>query len=84
MEKSTFTSDYRTLCRMLREARIGKEVTQAELAKRLKETQSEISKFERGERRLDMVQLRIWCRALGIGFVDFARKFDEASSGRKR
>jgi transcriptional regulator with XRE-family HTH domain len=83
MEKSTFTTDHRVFCRLLREAREGADITQVELAKRLKESQSEISKFERGERRLDLVQLRRWCRALGVGLPDFVRAFDEALSRRK-
>ena len=83
MEKSTFTSEHRVLCRLLRQAREKADLTQVELAKRLKESQSEISKFERGERRLDLVQLRRWCKALGVGLTEFVRSFDEAVSRRK-
>jgi transcriptional regulator with XRE-family HTH domain len=59
-------------------------VTQVALAQRLKETQSTISKYERGERRLDLVQLRLWCRALGVDFVDFVKAFDQTASRSKR
>lgn len=54
-----------------------------ELAKRLDETQSFVSKCERGERRIDVVELRIFCQALGISFPEFTRRF-EAGLGRKR
>ncbi len=80
MEKSTFTRDYKILCRELRNARSKKGLTQIELAARLKETQSEISKFERGERRLDLVQLRRWCQALGISLRDFVITYESAMS----
>jgi transcriptional regulator with XRE-family HTH domain len=83
MEKSTFTREYRILCSLLKGARLGSGVTQADLAKTLRETQSEISKFERGERRLDLVQLRRWCRALGIALPDFVASFEAALSQRK-
>jgi transcriptional regulator with XRE-family HTH domain len=78
MEKSTFTREYRVFCRELKAARERACVTQADLARRLKETQSEISKFERGERRLDIVQLRRWCGALGVSFPDFVATLEKA------
>jgi transcriptional regulator with XRE-family HTH domain len=78
MEKSPFTHEYRVLCRLLKAARESVGMTQVELAKRLKETQSEISKFERGQRRLDVVQLRRWCQALGVGLSDFVTSFENS------
>lgn len=84
MEKSTFTADYRVLCRLLTEARKNSGVTQVELARRLKETQSEVSKYERGERRLDLVQLRQWCKALKIDLLGFVRSFEETVSRKRR
>jgi transcriptional regulator with XRE-family HTH domain len=51
-------------------------VTQAEIAERLGETQSFISKRERGERRLDIVEVRNFCQAMGVGFVEFVSEFD--------
>jgi transcriptional regulator with XRE-family HTH domain len=82
MEKSTITRDYRVFCRQLKAARERTHITQSELARRLKETQSEISKFERGERRLDIVQLRRWCRALEMSLSDFVAMFENALRGR--
>jgi transcriptional regulator with XRE-family HTH domain len=80
MEKSTFTREYKILCRELIAARARMGLTQSDLAGRLKETQSEISKFERGERRLDVVQLRRWCRAMGIPLPEFVASFEAALS----
>ncbi len=72
MEKSTFSRNYRLFLRLLVEARKGVGTTQEQLAKRLGETQSFVSKCERGERRLDIVEVKEFCRALGISFPQFA------------
>ena len=39
-------------------------------------TPSYVSKVERGERRLDLVQLRWWCAALGTTATAFVREFE--------
>jgi transcriptional regulator with XRE-family HTH domain len=88
MEKSLFTAEYTVLRRLLRERREAAGVTQVELAKRLEETQSYISKVERGERRLDLVQLQYVCKAVGIDLKDFVEDYlratQKARLGRRR
>jgi transcriptional regulator with XRE-family HTH domain len=76
MEKSTFSHEYRLFLRVLRRVRRREGLTQAELAKRLGQTQSFVSKCERGERRLDIVEVRAFCQALGIGLADFVTEFE--------
>ena len=71
MEKSVFTPEYRALLKLLRETRQRAGVTQVELAARLNETQSYISKVERGEIRLDVIQLRTLCMALETSLPEF-------------
>ena len=83
MNKSTFSREYKVLCRILRDARQAAGMTQAELAARLRETQSEISKFERGERRIDLVQLGWWCKALGCSLSDVVKSYEQSISSRK-
>lgn len=78
MKKSIFTAEYRVLRSLLRKLREDAGVTQEDMARRLKITQSNVSKFERGETRLDIVQLRQWCRVLGIGLPEFSVKFEDA------
>jgi len=56
-------------------------LTQVALAARLGLTQSEVSKFERGERALDVLQLRAWLRALGVAFSPFADALDRELEG---
>jgi hypothetical protein len=33
-------------------------------------------KWERGERRLDVVELQLWCKALGVRMPDFVKQLD--------
>jgi transcriptional regulator with XRE-family HTH domain len=57
---------YKTFRRLLIEARKSAALTQAELSSRLKRPQSFVSKYERGERRLDVVEFGEVATALGI------------------
>ena len=77
MEKTLFSKGYSLLLRRLRTAREEAGLTQIDLAERLRETQSFVSKCERGERRLDLLEVRIFCKAIGISFVDFVKKLDK-------
>lgn len=83
MEKSIHTEEYRLLVEILRESREKAKVTQVELAERLQETQSEVSKAERGERRLDFIQLRSFCEALGISVLDLIAEFERRLAQHK-
>lgn len=78
MEKSIYTREYELLLRLLREAREKAGVTQIELAARLEQTQSFVSKIERGDRRIDVVQLRTILSALGIRLMEFMERFERA------
>lgn len=51
-------------------------MTQTVLAQRLNRTQGYVQKVEVGERRLDVVQLREICQALGLDFVEFIQRYD--------
>jgi len=50
-------------------------MTQAELSQRLKRPQSFVSKYERGERRLDVVEFGDVAKALGLDPLRFLRRF---------
>jgi transcriptional regulator with XRE-family HTH domain len=78
MDKSIYTREYAAVLRLLREARRRAGVTQVALAERIGETQSYVSKVERGELRLDVVQLRTVCAALGIPLPEFVRRLERA------
>ena len=89
MEKSIHTPEYRTFLRVLKELREEQGVTQVELAERLSRehdtiTQSLLSKLERGEVRLDIVQLRWICKALGLTLPAFVERFEAALRVRSK
>lgn len=69
MGRSVHTPAYKALLETLIAAREEAGLTQVELAARLGTTQSFISKCERGERRLDVVE-----------FVEFVRAMDRSPS----
>lgn len=75
MEKSVFTPEYDILRVLLRDVRQRQNLTQGEVAARLSETQSFVSKCERGERRLDLVQLDAFCTVLGVELVEFVKEY---------
>ena len=77
MPRSTHTPDYAVLLTVLRESRESRGLLQAELAERLDTSQSFVSKCENGERRLDVIELRNWCVALGVRFPDFVAELDK-------
>jgi transcriptional regulator with XRE-family HTH domain len=84
MEKTIHTNEYAVLLTLLRETRRAAKVTQIELAVRIEETQSQISKIERGEVRLDLIELRTILRALGTSLPAFAAKLEKRLTAAKR
>ena len=76
MQKSLHSRYYKALLVELRAARAERGLTQVELAARLDTTQSFVSKCERGERRLDVAELRLWCKALGIRTANFVARYE--------
>ena len=76
MEKSIFSQSYKIFLRRLRAARKNANLSEADVAIRLRKTQSFVSKCERGERRIDVIELRSFCKAIGISFADFTRSLD--------
>ncbi len=76
MDKSIFSRDYEVFLPRLREARRRAGMSQVQLAERLGQTQTFVSKCERGERRLDLVEVRAFCIAMGVSFPAFVSEFD--------
>ncbi|MBZ5620655.1 MAG: helix-turn-helix domain-containing protein [Acidobacteriia bacterium] len=66
---------HKRLQELLVQARKQANLTQAELSSRLKRPQSFVSKYERGERRLDVVEFGEVAKALGIDPLRFLRQF---------
>ena len=74
MSVSVHTPRYRKLCQLLTQARKDRGVSQAALAERLRRPQTFVSKYERGERRLDLIELLDVADTLRIDAHDIVRQ----------
>lgn len=75
MGRTIHTPEHRRLVQLLRQLREEAGLRQTELAGLLGRPQSFVSKYESGERRLDLVELRDICRALGADLVEVVRQW---------
>ncbi len=69
MSTAMHSTERQELRRLLRELRIAAGLRQSDLATRIGHPQSFVSKYETGERRLDLIDTREVCRALGVPLV---------------
>lgn len=76
MEKSIHSRHQRKLQELLRQVRREANLRQVDLAQKLGEPQSFVSKYENGERRLDILEIREVCMAIGIPLEEFARRLE--------
>ena len=65
MRKAIYSQEHKYLVEQLRKARTEAGLSQIEAAKRLKCTQSQLSKIESGQRRIDLVQLKELAKVYG-------------------
>lgn len=80
--KSIHGEEYNILIERLRSIRKSLNITQVELSIRLGSDQSYISKYERCERRLDIIEVRSICLVLGITLQDFIKDFEKTLESR--
>ncbi|MBW4669130.1 MAG: helix-turn-helix domain-containing protein [Cyanomargarita calcarea GSE-NOS-MK-12-04C] len=77
MSKSVFSEKYNRFRKLLIKARQLANLTQSELSAKLSRPQSYISKYERGERRLDLIEFLEVAKALQIEPATFIKKLLE-------
>lgn len=73
--KTIHDDRYKTLIRQLVSEREARNITQTALAVALARPQSYVAKVENLERRLDIVELSDWLRALDAECEEFMRRF---------
>lgn len=78
MPKACRLSAQEQLQALLRQLRTEAGLTQTDVAQRLGQPQSFVSKYESGERRLDILELREVCQVIGISLPEFIRRLEEA------
>jgi transcriptional regulator with XRE-family HTH domain len=79
--KTIYTPEQKALTSLLRQLRVDAGLYQADLAERLGRPQSFVSKYESGERRLDLVEVRAICSALGISLTQFVKRYERLLAG---
>lgn len=67
---------YEKLHQCLTQARMRREITQVQLALSLGKPQSYVSKYESGERRLDVIEFMLICKALSVKPGDVLKQLD--------
>jgi transcriptional regulator with XRE-family HTH domain len=82
VSKSVFTEEYNQFRKMLIDARKAANLSQAELSAKLDRPQSYVSKYERGERRLDLIEFLELAQVLEIDPLTFIENLLTYNKGR--
>ena len=83
MEKSIYSARYGAFLKLLKKARRDAGLPQTQLARKIGETQTLVSKCERGERRIDVIELHTFCRAFGVSLKQFVAALERGISRTK-
>jgi transcriptional regulator with XRE-family HTH domain len=85
MSQYAGSSKKKKLIFLLRQLRTEAQLRQEDLARKLNQSQSFVSKYESGERRLDLLELQQICDAVGVPLQDFVKRFEgpTSESGQK-
>lgn len=77
MLKNISPVDQARLQALLRQIRLDAGLRQIDVAEQLGQPQSFVSKYESGERRLDLLELGQICQVVGISLGEFVQRFEE-------
>ena len=78
MVRRHIARDRRKLQKLLKAVREEANLTQVQVAERLGLPQSFVSKYESGERRLELPEIDAICEAVGVSLVDLVRRYVKA------
>lgn len=78
MKKKLYIAQRDRLISLLREMRLEAGLTQTELAMRVDKVQTYVSKYESGQRRLDVLEVREICQAVGVTLEEFVKRLEKA------
>lgn len=76
VRKALYERSYAAFTDLLKEERRKAGLTQAMLAKKLRRPQSYVSKYERGDRRLDVIEFLEIARAIKFDPNEFLQQLD--------
>ena len=75
MQKSLSSSKHKVFLELLRIVREEAGLRQLDVAQRLNQPQSFVSKYESGERRLDLLELELVCEACETDMSQFVTRY---------
>ena len=76
--KTIHKPEYKELLKLLRAMRRTAKLTQAEVGEMISLSQSTISDIERGNRRIDALEMRDFCKACGQDPSRLMRQYEKA------
>jgi len=77
MKKKFYMAQRGRLAALLREMRVEAGLTQTALGARIEKDQVHVSRYESGQRKLDVLEVREICQAIGITLEEFARRLEK-------
>jgi len=77
MKKSIYDPAYVRIIESLKQRRLDRGLTQAQVAQKLGRARTWVNKLEQCERRLDVVELRDLCALYGIDFHEVVATITE-------
>lgn len=78
MKKRVYIAQRGRLVSLLREMRIEAGLTQVDLAARIEKDQAYVSRYESGQRRLDVLEVREICQVVGVTLGEFVKRLESA------
>lgn len=80
MQKSIYSEEQRIIQTLLIQLRKEQGWRQIDLAEKIGMSQQFISRYEEGQKVLDLPELGQICRALGIPLIEFVRMYEDMLS----
>lgn len=85
MEKSIYSAEYQQVCDLLRQLRREAGLTQVQVVEALGVPQSFVSRYESGQRRLDIVELRHVMKVINATLTDLVQYLEsDSTTGAKK
>ncbi|MET0649679.1 MAG: helix-turn-helix transcriptional regulator [Pyrinomonadaceae bacterium] len=78
MKKRIYLAQRGRLVSLLREMRLEAGLTQVDLAARIEKDQAYVSRYESGQRRLDVLEVREICQVVGVTLEEFVKRLESA------
>lgn len=76
MSRSIYTPEHELLATLLRDVRLQAGLRQVDVAAAMDRSQSFVSDYESGQRRLDLVELRALCGVLGTTLPRLVQRYE--------